>query len=50
MIEEVKQIEKNNRKNRAKNRLLWFLIVCDLALLGWLIYEVVRIVNTLMAS
>lgn len=48
MIEEVKQVEKNIRKKRVKNRMLAFLIVCDLALLGWLIYEVIRIVNTLM--
>ena len=49
MIEEVKLVEKNNRKNRAMNRMLAFLIVCDLALLGWLTYEVIRIVNTLIA-
>jgi uncharacterized protein with PQ loop repeat len=50
MIEEVKQVEKSNRKNRVKNRMLIFLIVCDLALLGWLTYEIIRIVTTLMAQ
>ena len=30
--------------------MLIFLIVCDLALLGWLTYEIIRIVTTLMAQ
>ncbi|HHT67398.1 MAG TPA: hypothetical protein GX010_04195 [Erysipelotrichaceae bacterium] len=50
MIEEVAQVEKNTRKIRFKNRMLWFLISLNLILFGYLVYEIVMIIITLSAK
>lgn len=48
MIEEVIDSEKDARKARLKTRFLWILIILDLILFGYVAYEVIQIVVSLL--
>lgn len=43
MVEELEQAEKEARKARAKTRMLWVLIVLDVLLFGYAVYEIIAL-------
>ena len=44
MVEELQQVEKQERRARLKTRMLWILIVLNILLFGYGVYEVVVLV------
>lgn len=48
MIQEVAQLEKKTRMKRIKNRMFWLLVVLNLVLFGYLVYEVITIIMGLI--
>ena len=50
MIEEVTDNEKEVRKARVKTRMLWVIIVLDILLFGYLAYEIVATLVTLIGN
>lgn len=50
MVEETALIEKEERKARRNTRLLWVIIILDILLFGYIAYEVVRLVISLLAK
>ena len=47
MVEEIVQAEKEARKARRKNRLLYVIIGLDIILLGYAIFEIISLIVTL---
>ena len=47
MVEELAKTEKEARKARQKTRMLWLIIVADLLLFGYAIYEIVALLITM---
>lgn len=47
MIEEVANVEKQERKNRIKTRMLYILIAIDALVLGYAIYEIISLIISL---
>ena len=43
MVEELAKAEKEARKARLKTRMLWLVIVLDILLFGYAIYEIVAL-------
>ena len=46
MVEELQQVEKQERRARLKTRMLWILIVLNILLFGYGVYEVITLVVT----
>ena len=44
MVEELQQVEKQERRARLKTRMLWILIVLNILLFGYGVYEVIVLV------
>ena len=47
MVEELEKAEKEERKARLKTRLLWVLIVLDVLLFGYAVYEIIALIVSL---
>jgi 7,8-dihydro-6-hydroxymethylpterin-pyrophosphokinase len=47
MVEELEQVEKQARKERRKNRMLWVLIGLDIILFGYAVFEIIKLVIAL---
>ena len=47
MVEELAQAEKEARKARLKTRMLWVVIVADILLFGYVIYQIIALAITL---
>ena len=47
MVEELEKAEKEERKARLKTRLLWVLIVLDILLFGYAVYEIIALIVSL---
>ena len=43
MVEELAKTEKEARKARLKTRMLWLIIVVDILLFGYAIYEIIAL-------
>ena len=43
MVEELEQVEKEARKTRRKNRMLWVLIGVDVILFGYAVFEIIKL-------
>ena len=43
MVEELEQVEKQARKERRKNRMLWVLIGVDIILFGYAVFEIIKL-------
>ena len=43
MVEELSQVEKEARRQRRKTRMLWVLIVCDVLLFAYAVYEIIAL-------
>ena len=44
MVEELEQAEKEERRARLKTRLLWVIIIADILLFGYAVYEIIALV------
>ena len=44
MVEELEQAEKEARKARLKTRMLWVIIILDILLFGYAIYEIIALI------
>lgn len=44
MVEELQQVEKQERRARLKTRMLWILIVLNILLFGYGVYEIITLV------
>ena len=47
MVEELAQAEKEARRARLKTRMLWVVIVIDVLLFGYAIYEIISLIISL---
>ena len=43
MVEELEKAEKEERKARLKTRMLWVIIVLDVLLFGYAVYEIIAL-------
>lgn len=43
MVEELAKTEKEARKARLKTRMLWLIIVLDILLFGYAVYEIIAL-------
>lgn len=43
-VEELAQAEKEARRARIKTRMLWVLIVADILLFGYAVYEIIALI------
>lgn len=48
MVEELAQAEKEARKARLKTRMLWVVIILDVLLFGYAIYEIIALIISLL--
>ena len=48
MVEELEQAEKEERKARLKTRLLWIIIIADILLFGYAVYEIIALVVSMV--
>ena len=48
MVEELEQAEKEERKARLKTRLLWVIIIADILLFGYAVYEIIALVISMV--
>ena len=48
MVEELEQAEKEERKARLKTRLLWVIIIADILLFGYAVYEIIALVISML--
>ena len=46
-MEELAQAEKEARKARLKSRMLWVLIIADVLLFGYAVYEIIALIISL---
>ena len=44
MVAELEQAEKEERRARLKTRLLWVIIIADILLFGYAVYEIIALV------
>ena len=47
MVEELVQVEKQARKERRRNRMLWVLIGLDIIIFGYAVFEIIKLVIAL---
>ena len=47
-VEELAQAEKEGRKARLKTRLLWVIIIADILLFGYAVYEIIALVVSMV--
>jgi len=43
MVEELQQVEKEERRARLKTRMLWLIIILDILLFGYAVYEIIAL-------
>lgn len=43
MVEELQQVEKEERRARLKARMLWVIIAIDILLFGYAVYEIIAL-------
>ena len=43
MVEELAKAEKEARKARLKTRMLWLIIILDILLFGYAVYEIIAL-------
>ena len=43
MVEELQQVEKEERRARLKTRMLWVIIALDILLFGYAVYEIIAL-------
>lgn len=48
MVEELAQAEKEARRARLKTRMLWLIIVVDILLFGYAVYEIIALVASML--
>jgi hypothetical protein len=48
MVEELQQVEKEERRARLKTRMLWIIIILDILLFGYAIYEIIYLVLSML--
>ena len=48
MVEELAQVEKEQRKARLKTRMLWLIIIADILLFGYAVYEIIALTAALI--
>ena len=48
MVEELEQAEREERKARLKTRLLWVIIIADILLFGYAVYEIIALVISMV--
>jgi len=48
MVEELQQVEKEERRSRLKTRMLWIIIILDILLFGYAIYEIIYLVLSML--
>ena len=48
MVEELAQAEKEARRARLKTRMLWVIIILDVLLFGYAIYEIIALIVSLL--
>ena len=48
MVEELEQAEKEARKARLKTRMLWVVIVLDVLLFGYAVYEIIALTVSML--
>lgn len=44
MVEELEEAEKEARRARLKTRMLWVIIIADVLLFGYAVYEIIALV------
>ena len=44
MVEEIAQAEREARKARLKTRMLWIIIILDILLFGYAVYEIIALI------
>ena len=44
MVEELQQVEKEERRARLKTRMLWIIIILDILLFGYAVYEIIALI------
>ena len=47
-MEELAQAEKEARKVRLKTRMLWVLIIADILLFGYAVYEIIALIVSMV--
>lgn len=48
MVEELAQAEKEARRARLKTRMLWLIIIVDILLFGYAVYEIIALVASML--
>lgn len=48
MVEELQQAEKEERRARLKTRMLWIIVILDILLFGYAIYEIIYLVLSML--
>lgn len=48
MVEELEQAEREERRARLKTRFLWVVIIADILLFGYAIYEIIALVISML--
>ena len=48
MVEELAQVEKEARRARLKTRMLWLIIIADILLFGYAVYEIIALLASLI--
>ena len=48
MVEELAQAEKEARRARLKTRMLWVIIILDVLLFGYAIYEIIALIVSVL--
>jgi len=48
MVEELEQAEREERRARLKTRLLWVLIIVNILLFGYAVYEIITLVISML--
>ena len=48
MFEELAQAEKEARRARLKTRMLWLIIIVDILLFGYAVYEIIALVASML--
>ena len=44
MVEEIAQAEREARKARLRTRMLWIIIILDILLFGYAVYEIIALI------
>ncbi|MCQ2800710.1 MAG: hypothetical protein MJ216_02005 [Bacilli bacterium] len=44
MVEELQEVEKQERRARLKTRMLWIVVAIDILLFGYAVYEIIALI------